>query len=154
MQGARRRTRRWEPLLKTTFWMLAPAVRTEIVVVRPDSAAKAFVGAGGVSPADAGSLIAFHQGGKWEYGRRFFFPGADAPCARHDARVCHVPCRPTPRACSDDVDRRLGGWQPPFPSQGVRRRAEKERCRPERDGCENCGSNRSSATGCVAGEPR
>jgi hypothetical protein len=30
-------------------------VRTENVVARPDSAAKAFVGVGGVSPADAGS---------------------------------------------------------------------------------------------------
>jgi hypothetical protein len=32
----------------------ATAVRTENVVVRPDSAAKAFVGVGGVLPADAG----------------------------------------------------------------------------------------------------
>ena len=63
-------------------------VRSENVVARPDSAAKAFVGAGGVSPADAASLIAFLMGGKWEYGRRFFFPGADAPCARHGARLC------------------------------------------------------------------
>jgi hypothetical protein len=38
-------------------------VRTENIVVRPDSAAKAFVGVGDVSPTDAGSLIAFHQGG-------------------------------------------------------------------------------------------
>jgi hypothetical protein len=43
-------------------------VRTENVVGRSDSAAKALVGAGGVSPADAESLIAFHLGGKWEYG--------------------------------------------------------------------------------------
>jgi hypothetical protein len=69
----------------------AMGVRTENVVGRPDSAAKAFVDAGGVSPADAGSLIAFHRGGKWEEGRRFFLPGADAPCARHDATVCHAP---------------------------------------------------------------
>ena len=67
------------------------AVRTENVVSRPDSAAKAFVGLGGASPADAASLIAFHLGSKWEYGRRFFLPGADAPCARHDARLCHAP---------------------------------------------------------------
>jgi hypothetical protein len=66
-------------------------VRTEIVVVRPDSAAKAFVDAGGVSPADAESLIAFLMGGKWEYGRRFFLPGADVPFARNGARLCHAP---------------------------------------------------------------
>jgi hypothetical protein len=63
-------------------------VCTENVVARPDSAAKAFVGAGGVSPADAESLIAFHLCGKWEYGRRFFLPGADAPWTRHNARLC------------------------------------------------------------------
>ena len=39
-------------------------VRTENVVGRPDSAAKAFVGVVGVSPAEAGSLIAFLMGGK------------------------------------------------------------------------------------------
>jgi hypothetical protein len=66
-------------------------VRTENVVGRSDSAAKALVEAGGVSLADAGSLIAFHRASKWEYGRRFFLPGADALCARHDARVCHAP---------------------------------------------------------------
>jgi len=66
-------------------------VRTENVVGRSDSAAKAFVGAEGVSPADAGPLIAFLRGGKWKYGRRFFLPGADAPCARHGARLCHAP---------------------------------------------------------------
>jgi hypothetical protein len=71
--------------------MLSNAVRTENVVGRPDSAAKALVGAEGVSPAEAGSLIAFLMGGKWEYWRRFFFSGADAPCARHDARLCHAP---------------------------------------------------------------
>jgi predicted glycosyltransferase len=48
------------------------AVRTEIVVVRSDSAAKAFVGAGGVSPAEAGVLGALLTGGKCEYCRRFF----------------------------------------------------------------------------------
>jgi hypothetical protein len=63
-------------------------VRTENVVGRPDSAAKAFVGVVGVSPADAGALIAFLMGGKWEYGRGFFLPGADAPCARHGTRLC------------------------------------------------------------------
>jgi hypothetical protein len=63
-------------------------VPTENIVGRSDSAAKAFVGVEGVSPADAGSLIAFLMGGKWEYWRRFFFPGADAPCARHGARLC------------------------------------------------------------------
>ena len=57
-------------------------MRTENVVGRSDSAAKAFVDAGGVSSADAGSLIAFLMGGKWEYWRRFFFPGADTLCAR------------------------------------------------------------------------
>jgi hypothetical protein len=67
------------------------AVRTENVVGRSDSAAKAFVDAGGVSPTSAGSLIAFHRGGKWEYERHFFLPGADAPCARHGARLCHAP---------------------------------------------------------------
>ncbi len=46
-------------------------IRTENVVGRPDSAVKAFVGAGVVSLADAESLSAFHLGGKWEYGRRF-----------------------------------------------------------------------------------
>jgi hypothetical protein len=66
-------------------------VRTENVVGRPDSAAKAFVGARVVSPTGAGSLIAFRRGDKWEYGRRFFLPGADAPCARHGARLCHAP---------------------------------------------------------------
>jgi hypothetical protein len=66
-------------------------VRIENIVSRPESAAKAFVGAGVVSPTGAGSLIAFRRGGKWEYGRRFFLPGADAPCARHDARLCHAP---------------------------------------------------------------
>jgi hypothetical protein len=66
-------------------------VRTENVVGRSDSAAKALVGAGGVSPADAESLIAFHLGGKWEYGRRFLLRGADAPCARNGARLCHAP---------------------------------------------------------------
>jgi hypothetical protein len=40
------------------------AVRTENVAGLPDSAAKAFVGAGGVSLADAESLIAFLMGGK------------------------------------------------------------------------------------------
>jgi hypothetical protein len=64
------------------------AVRTENVVGRPDSAAKAFVGAGGRLAGRRGSLIAFLMGGKWEYWRRFFFPGADAPCARHGARLC------------------------------------------------------------------
>jgi hypothetical protein len=73
------------------FAGLAWAVRTENVVGMPDSAAKALVGAGGVSPADAESLIAFLMGGKWEYWRRFFFPGADALCARHDARLCDAP---------------------------------------------------------------
>jgi hypothetical protein len=66
-------------------------VRTENVIARPDSTAKAFVGVGGVSPADAGSLIGFLIDGKWEEGRRFFLPGADAPCARHGARLCHAP---------------------------------------------------------------
>jgi hypothetical protein len=66
-------------------------VRTENVVGRPDSAAKAFVDAGGVSPADAESLIGFLIDGKWEEGRCFFLPGADAPCARHGARLCHAP---------------------------------------------------------------
>jgi hypothetical protein len=47
-------------------------VRTENVVARPDSAAKAFVDAGGASPADAGSLSTFLWGDKWEEGRRFF----------------------------------------------------------------------------------
>jgi hypothetical protein len=37
-------------------------VRTEIVVVRPDSAANAFVSVGGFSSADAESLIAFRSG--------------------------------------------------------------------------------------------
>ena len=37
----------------------------------------------------------------------------------------------TPPACSDDADRRLGGWPPPCPSQAARRRTGKERCRPE-----------------------
>ncbi len=40
-----------------------PVVRTENVVGRSDSAAKALVGAGGVSPTDAVALIAFNQGG-------------------------------------------------------------------------------------------
>jgi hypothetical protein len=47
-------------------------VRTENVVARPDSAAKAFVGAGVVSPTCAGSLIAFRRGGKWDVGEAFF----------------------------------------------------------------------------------
>jgi hypothetical protein len=38
-----------------------------------------------------GALIAFLRGGKWEYGKRLFLPGADAPCARHGARLCHAP---------------------------------------------------------------
>jgi hypothetical protein len=46
---------------------------------------------GDISPADAGSLIAFQLGGKWEYGRRFFLPVADVPCARNGARLCHAP---------------------------------------------------------------
>jgi hypothetical protein len=70
---------------------LSTPVRTENVVGRSDSAAKAFVGAEGVSPTDAESLFAFHLGDKWEYGRRFFLPGAEARCARHDARLCHAP---------------------------------------------------------------
>src|SRR3984957_14772175 len=37
-----------------------PAVRTENIVSRPESAAKAFVGVGGVSPTGAESLIAFY----------------------------------------------------------------------------------------------
>jgi hypothetical protein len=41
-------------------------VCTENVVARPDSAAKAFVDAGGVSPTDAGSLSTFLWGDKWE----------------------------------------------------------------------------------------
>jgi hypothetical protein len=67
------------------------AVRTEIVVVRSDSAAKAFVGAGGVSPAEAGVLGALLTGGKCEYCRRFFLGGAEAPCARRDARLNNAP---------------------------------------------------------------
>jgi hypothetical protein len=39
-------------------------VRTENVVARPDSVAKAFVGAGGVSPTDAGALIGYLMDGK------------------------------------------------------------------------------------------
>jgi len=83
----------WEAFFPPARTLPVPsmAVRTENVVARPDSATKAFVGAGGVSPADAGSLIAFHRGGKWEYGRRFFLPGADALCTRHGARLCHAP---------------------------------------------------------------
>ena len=46
-------------------------MRTENVVARPDSAAKALVDAGGVWPTDAELLIAFHLGGIWEYRGRF-----------------------------------------------------------------------------------
>jgi hypothetical protein len=66
-------------------------VRTENVVGRPNSAAKAFVGAGGVSPAEAGVLGALLTGGKCEYCRRFFLGGAEAPCARRDARLNNAP---------------------------------------------------------------
>ena len=121
-----------------------PGVRTEKVVGRSGSAAKAFVGAGGVSPTGAESLIAFRRGGKWEYGRRFFLPGSDAPRAQHGTRLCDAPCLPTPRACSDDVDRRLWGWQLLFPAQAARRRAEKGRCCPERCASENGGNNLSN----------
>ncbi len=48
------------------WWCLRTPVRTENVVGRSDSAVRAFVGAGGVSPTGAGSLIAFRRGGKWE----------------------------------------------------------------------------------------
>jgi hypothetical protein len=65
-------------------------VRTENVVGRSDSAAKAFVGARGVSLADAGSLIGCLMDGKWEYGRRFFVPGAGASCARRDSAMQEV----------------------------------------------------------------
>jgi hypothetical protein len=93
------------------------AVCTENVVARPDSAARAFVGAGGVSPAGPESLIAFHLGGKEEYGRRFFLPGADAPCARHDARLCHAPLpvtkMPLWQTCSYSCDPSVGELSAP-----------------------------------------
>jgi hypothetical protein len=43
-------------------WAFQTGVRTENVVARADSAAKAFVDAEGVSPTGAGSLIALHRG--------------------------------------------------------------------------------------------
>jgi hypothetical protein len=50
------------PEVLTPSLGFAIPVRTENVVGRPDSAAKALVGAGGFSLADAESLIAFHRG--------------------------------------------------------------------------------------------
>ena len=89
-------------------------VRTENVVAQSDSGVKAFVEAGGVSLTAAESLIAFHRGGKWEYGRRFFLPGMTPGHAMR-------PCLPTPRGYSDGTIRRPGGRPPPGRRSGVAR---------------------------------
>jgi hypothetical protein len=59
-----RRQRRQQRVASWGDNAFAPVVRTENVVGRSDSAAKALVGVVGVSPAEAGSLVAFLMGGK------------------------------------------------------------------------------------------